>query len=80
MRVASIGRVAPPMLVQARPVITPTPDSTCSLRNTGLPRDVSRSFGPSLITAFGSSSSFITALRTSLPRFFSSWRTPASRA
>ncbi|MNP54790.1 hypothetical protein D3C76_1493770 [compost metagenome] len=80
MRVASIGKVAPPMLVQARPVITPMPDNTCSLRNTGLPREASRSFGPSLIMALGSSISFITALRTSLPSCFSSCRTPASRA
>ncbi|MNE95760.1 hypothetical protein D3C80_1938940 [compost metagenome] len=80
MRVASIGRVAPPMLVQARPVITPVPESTCSERNTGVPSEASRSLMPSLITASGSSNRRTTALRTSLPNCFSSWRTPASRA
>ncbi|MNC50191.1 hypothetical protein D3C75_994180 [compost metagenome] len=80
MRVASIGSVAPPMLVQARPVITPLPASTCSLRNTGMPSAVSRSLVPILSLASGFSSSLTTALRTSLPSCFSSWRTPASRA
>ncbi|MNY28686.1 hypothetical protein D3C86_1626750 [compost metagenome] len=80
MRVASIGRVAPPMLVQARPVITPTPDSSCSRRNGGMPRLASRSLGPILTLLAEASSSLTTALRTSLPSCFSSWRTPASRA
>ncbi|MNE64880.1 hypothetical protein D3C80_1603180 [compost metagenome] len=80
MRVASIGKVAPPMLVQASPVMTPVPDSTCSLRNTGMPREASRSLGAILITDCGSSISLTTALRTSLPSCFSSCRTPASRA
>src|SRR5690606_13224797 len=66
--------------VQARPVITPTPLSTFSGRNTGVPSRSFKSAGRMLIFWFGSSSRRMTDLRTSLASCFSRLRTPDSRA